>query len=74
MGGIAAQTVAIVAADIACRRADLEHAAASAQTLLFGWLLIVLLSVALLASFSPQVTVLGVHPASVVVLACTRAG
>ncbi|WP_235854303.1 sodium:calcium antiporter [Nonomuraea aridisoli] len=69
VGGIAAQTVAIVAADVAYRRANLEHAAASAQNLLFGWLLIVLLSVALLASFSPEVTVLGVHPASVIMVA-----
>ncbi|WP_216207285.1 sodium:calcium antiporter [Amycolatopsis aidingensis] len=65
VGGIAVQTLAIVAADLAYRRVNLEHAAASAQNLLFGCLLIVLLGTALLASFSPRIAVLGVHPASV---------
>jgi cation:H+ antiporter len=69
VGGIAVQTLAIVAADAAHRRVNLEHAAASTQNLLFGCLLIVLLSTALLASFSPDVTVLGLHPASLVMVA-----
>lgn len=69
VGGVAVQTLAIVAADASYRRVNLEHAAASVRNLLFGCLLIVLLSTALLASFSPDVTVLGVHPASVVMVA-----
>lgn len=69
VGGIAVQTLAIVAADVVYRGANLEHAAASAQNLLFGSLLIVLLSTALLASFSPQGAVLGVHPVSAVLVA-----
>ncbi|GGM72451.1 cation transporter [Longimycelium tulufanense] len=69
VGGIAAQTLAIVLADATYRSANLEHAAASAQNLLFGCLLIVLLSTALLASFSPSPTVLGVHPASLLMVA-----
>jgi cation:H+ antiporter len=69
VGGIAVQTLAIVAADAAYRRVNLEHAAASVGNLLFGCLLIVLLSTALLATFTPEVTVFGVHPASVVIVA-----
>lgn len=68
VGGIAVQTLAIVAADLAYRRANLEHAAASGQNLLFGCLLIVLLATALLGSFSPDVTVGGIHPISVVMV------
>ncbi|MFC4005214.1 sodium:calcium antiporter [Prauserella oleivorans] len=68
VGGIAAQTLAIVVADAAYRRVNLEHAAASPNNLLFGCLLIVLLSTALLASFSPDLTVAGVHPASAVMV------
>ncbi|MPY98684.1 MAG: cation transporter [Actinophytocola sp.] len=68
VGGIAVQTLAIVAADAAYRRVNLEHAAASAQNLLFGCLLIVLLGTALLASLGPQVSVLGMHPVSPVMV------
>lgn len=74
VGGIAVQTLAIVAADAAYRRVNLEHAAASTQNLLFGCLLIILLSAALLASFSPDVTVLGLHPASLVMVALYLGG
>ncbi|SFQ72941.1 cation:H+ antiporter [Amycolatopsis arida] len=62
------QTLAIVAADVAHRRVNLEHAAASGQNLLFGCLLIVLLSTVLLGSFSPEATVLGVDSVSVVLV------
>ncbi|MEU3273104.1 cation transporter [Saccharomonospora sp. NPDC006951] len=68
VGGIAAQTLAIVVADAAYRHVNLEHAAASPGNLFFGCLLIVLLSIALLASFSPDVTIAGVHPASGVMI------
>ncbi|MDT0307979.1 cation transporter [Streptomyces sp. DSM 44917] len=66
VGGIAAQTLAIAAADLTYRRTNLEHAAASLPNLLFGCLLMGLLGVALMASFSPDVTVAGIHPASAV--------
>ncbi|GAA2449272.1 cation transporter [Streptomyces macrosporus] len=69
VGGIAAQTLAVVVADAFHRRANLEHAAASVSNMLFGCLLVGLLGVALTASFSPDVTLLGVHPASVVMVA-----
>ncbi|SFB43445.1 cation:H+ antiporter [Amycolatopsis marina] len=74
VGGIAVQTLAIVAADLTYRRVNLEHAAASGQNLLFGTLLIVLLSAALLGSFSPEVTVLGLHPVSLVMVALYLGG
>lgn len=68
VGGIAAQTLAVVAADAFHRRANLEHASASLQNLLFGCLLAGLLGLALMASFSPDITVAGVHPASPVLV------
>ncbi|SCK09425.1 cation:H+ antiporter [Streptomyces sp. WMMB 714] len=68
VGGIAAQTLAVVVADAFHRQANLEHAAASLQNILFGCLLTGLLGIALMATFSPRVTVLGVHPASVVLV------
>ncbi|GAA2411342.1 cation transporter [Streptomyces glaucosporus] len=69
VGGIAAQTLAVVVADAFHRRANLEHAAASVRNMLFGCLLVGLLGVALMASFSPEVTLWGVHPASAVMIA-----
>lgn len=74
VGGIAAQTVALAVADGFHRRANLEHAAASVQNLMFGCLLIVLLGIALMATFSPDVTVLGVHPASLALVALYAGG
>ena len=74
VGGIAVQTLAIVAADLVYRRVNLEHAAASGQNLLFGTLLIVLLAAALLGSFSPEVTVLGIHPVSPIMVALYLGG
>lgn len=69
VGGIAAQTLAVVIADAFHRRANLEHSAASMSNLLFGCLLAGLLGMALAASFSPGVTLLGVHPASAAMVA-----
>ncbi|UED83299.1 sodium:calcium antiporter [Streptomyces profundus] len=69
VGGIAAQTLAVAAADAVYRRVNLEHAAASLPNLLFGCLLIGLLGLALMGAFSPEVTVLGVHPVSPVMVA-----
>jgi cation:H+ antiporter len=74
VGGIAAQTTAVALADAFYRRVNLEHAAASLSNLLSGCLLIALLALALLATFSPDVTVGGLHPASVAILACYLGG
>ncbi|GAA2254094.1 cation transporter [Streptomyces ruber] len=74
VGGIAAQTLALAVADGFHRKVNLEHAAASVQNMMFGCLLIVLLGIALMATFSPDVTVLGVHPASLVLVGLYAGG
>jgi cation:H+ antiporter len=68
-GGIAVQTVFLTVADLSYRRVNLEHAAASAENILQGALLICLLAILLSASYSPDITVLGVHPATLILLA-----
>ncbi|MCB1674722.1 MAG: hypothetical protein KDI01_00420 [Halioglobus sp.] len=68
-GGIAVQTLFIALADITYRRANLEHAAASAENILQGLLLICLLALLLLATYSPAWTWHGIHPATPLLLA-----
>ena len=67
LGGLTAQTAFIAVADLFYRRANLEHAAASVTGLAQGVLLVVLLAVPLIAASEPQVTIWGVHPASVAI-------
>lgn len=62
LGGIAVQTLFLVVADFAYRRANLEHAAASVPNMLQNALLIVLLALILLAPQLPDYTFWGVHP------------
>lgn len=69
LGGIAAQTVFLAVADITYRDANLEHAAASAENIMQGALLMTLLSIPLLAASSPALTVWGVQPATPLMLA-----
>lgn len=69
VGGLTAQTAFLAVADLAYRRANLEHAAASVTGLTQGTLFVALLALPLLAGEVPEVTVLGVHPASLVVAA-----
>lgn len=64
LGGIAVQTVFLVIADIAYRRANLEHAAASLTNLFSAVLLIVLLAVSLLAATGPDLALWAIHPAT----------
>lgn len=68
IGGIAAQTAFIVAADLTYRRGNLEHAAASLGNLFNSLLLLVLLAVVVLGSAIPDVTLLGVSPVTVLLL------
>lgn len=68
-GGIAVQTLFIAIADFTYRRANLEHAAASATNLVHGTLLIALLSLPLIATLAPPVTVWGVNPCTVALIA-----
>ncbi len=69
LGGIAVQTLFLVVADLAYRRANLEHAAASAPNMLQNALLIVLLAMILLAPQLPDVHIWGVHPLTPVLVA-----
>jgi cation:H+ antiporter len=68
LGGLTAQTAFLAIADLAYRRANLEHAAASVTGLTQGTLLVSLLTVPLLAANAPPITILGVHPASIILL------
>lgn len=68
-GGIAVQTAFLAVADVAYRRANLEHAAASAPNLIQATLLIGLLALPMLATTTPSVTVLAIHPVTPVILA-----
>ncbi|MGN9774538.1 sodium:calcium antiporter [Micromonospora sp. H33] len=74
VGGIAAQTTAVAVADAFQRRVNLEHAAASLSNVLFGALLIALLALALLGTYSPEVLVGGVHPASLAMVGAYLGG
>lgn len=69
VGGIAAQTVFLAIADIAYPKANLEHASASYTNLLQGVLLIGMLGFVILTISTDSFTVLGTHPASVVLIA-----
>ena len=64
LGGIAAQTVFLVLADITYRKANLEYAAASAENLMMAVQLLLLLCLLNLAFIVPEYTVSGVHPIS----------
>jgi len=68
IGGIAVQTAFLGIADLAHRRANLEHAAASIENLLQAALLVSMLSIPLVASGVPAVTVFGVDLFSFVIL------
>lgn len=68
IGGIAAQTVFLAVADMAYRKINLEHAAASIANLMHGALLISLLAISLLALASPHAGVFQIHPVSVLLI------
>ena len=68
LGGIAAQTSFLAIADMVYRRANLEHAAASAENLFMAALLITLLSIHLLALVAPELSLFSIHPATVILV------
>ncbi len=68
MGGIAAQTSFLVLADLIYRRANLERAAASLPNVMQTAILIALVGLVLLAATGPDVSLLGVHPASLALI------
>ena len=69
MGSMAVNLAFLGVADIVYRKANLEHAAASPVNLMLAGLLIVLLTLPLLAVFTPTVTYWGVHPITPVIVA-----
>jgi len=68
LGGIAAQTLFLAFADIAYRRANLEHAAATAENLMMTAFLLTLLSIHLVALSIPEIEIFSVHPASIILI------
>lgn len=67
IGGIAAQTAFLAIADIVYRKANLEHAAADLANIFQAVTLIVLLTLPLLAGALTEVSVLAIHPVSLVI-------
>ncbi len=68
LGGIAAQTLFLVAGDIAYRKTNLEFAAASVENMMMSVQLMVLLGILLIGFTLPDASVLGVHPASIALI------
>ncbi|WP_373047581.1 sodium:calcium antiporter [Vulgatibacter sp.] len=64
VGGIAAQTFFLAVADVAHRRINLEHAAASFENLIYGSLLVALLAIPLFTAVTPEFTIWSVSPAA----------
>ena len=64
IGGIAAQTAFLVVADLAYRRVNLEHAAASLTNIFSSFLLLSMLAIVALAFAVPEATLGGIHVAS----------
>jgi cation:H+ antiporter len=61
LGGVLGQTAFLAVADLAYRRANLEHAAASLANLMQGGLLVTLLAIVVVLFNAPAVTVGGIH-------------
>ena len=74
IGGVAIQTAFLAVADVAYRRANLEHAAASLPNLMNSALLLGLLVLLLVVIVLPEVTVWGISPGSPLVLVAYMAG
>ena len=69
IGGIAAQTLFLSIADITYRKINLEHAAASFTNLMQGVLLIGLMAFVLIGMAGPKLSVLNIHPFSLLIIA-----
>ena len=64
VGGIAAQTAFLALGDLVYKRANLEHASAELANVFQCGLLMLLLAIPFLASTTPEITLLGMHPLS----------
>lgn len=74
VGGIAAQTAFLVIGDIAYRKANLEHAAASVENMMQGALLIILLAILMVAMIGPRIEIGHVNVMTPVMIAAYIAG
>lgn len=68
VGGIAAQTAFLALADLTYRRVNLEHAAASIPNITQTMILVSLIGLVLGATGGPDVTLFGIHPATVLLV------
>jgi cation:H+ antiporter len=68
LGGIAAQTFFLAVADMFYRKANLEHAAASAENLMMCAFLVTLLSIHAIAFAVPQLSIFQIHPISLILI------
>lgn len=68
LGGIAAQTLFLVIADLFYRKSNLEFAAASVENMMMSVQLMILLSILLIAFTLPNTGLIAVHPASLVLI------
>lgn len=69
LGGIAAQTAFLAIADMFYRKANLEHAAASAENLMMNAFLMTLLAILLLSFTVPTYSIAAIHPGSFLLIA-----
>lgn len=69
LGGIAAQTMFLALADVAYRKVNLEHAAASPVNLGQATVLIILVSLPIMAWAAPPFTILGMNPLTPILVA-----
>lgn len=69
LGGIAVQTMFLAIADMFYRKANLEHAAASAENLMMTAFLITLLSIILINFNLPDYDVFSIHPGTIILIA-----
>lgn len=68
LGGVLVQAAFLAVADLAYRRANLEHAAVSVPNLIQGGVLLALLGLLAVLFHSPEVTVFGVHPGTILLV------
>ena len=68
LGGIAAQTMFLALADVAYRKVNLEHAAASAVNLGQATVLLILITLPIMAWTAPPFAILAVNPATPVLI------
>ena len=67
-GGMAAQMAFLAIADMALRKVNLEHAAASLENIFQCALLVLVLSIVMMAAYSPEWTLWGIHPGTPIVI------